>query len=136
LGWWPDTTNKDFVLCVFCLKIVPSRIKRFKQHLVVGFGDTMKCVRILELVSKEMHTYLKRNMRFVITIDGEECEEGGEQNVEGPEPSSRIKNKQAKNKIAQAVMYSFVASTPPKPSTKKARIMSAMLSKTRCCREA
>jgi hypothetical protein len=32
-GWWPDKT-KDFVQCIFCSKIVPSGIKRFKQHLL------------------------------------------------------------------------------------------------------
>ena len=94
-GWWPDTTKKDFVQCVFCKKIVPSGIKRFKQHLAGGFGDTMKCARVPEVVSKEMHTYLRRNMRVVIT-DNIEGEEGEERNDEGPEPSSGTKNKQAK----------------------------------------
>jgi hypothetical protein len=41
-GWWPDTT-KDFVQCIFYMKVVPSGIKRFKQHLADGFGDTTKC---------------------------------------------------------------------------------------------
>jgi hypothetical protein len=29
-GWWPDTSKKDFVQCIFCMKVVPSGIKRFK----------------------------------------------------------------------------------------------------------
>jgi hypothetical protein len=42
-GWWPDPTKKDFIQCIFCLKVVPSGIKRFKQHLAGGFSDTTKC---------------------------------------------------------------------------------------------
>lgn len=130
-GWWPDTTKKDFVQCIFCSKIVPSGIKRFKQHLAGGFGDTMKCARVPELVSKEMHMYLKRNMRLVITANTEEGEEGEERDDEGPEPSSGTKNKQTKKKIAQAAMSSFLVSAPPKPSTQKAsKSVSAMLCKT------
>ena len=130
-GWWPDTTKKDFVQCVFYKKIVPSGIKSFRQHLAGRFGDTMKCARVPELVSKEMHMYLKRNMRLVITANTEEGEEGEEQNDEGPEPSSGTKNKQTKKKIAQAAMSSFLVSAPPKPSTQKAsKSVSVMLCKT------
>jgi hypothetical protein len=32
------------------MKVVPSGIKRFKQHLVGGFGDTIKWTRVPELV--------------------------------------------------------------------------------------
>jgi hypothetical protein len=38
IGWWPDPTKKDFVQCIFCMKVVPSGIKRFK-HLAGGFGS-------------------------------------------------------------------------------------------------
>jgi hypothetical protein len=93
--------KKDFVQCVFYKKIVPSRIKRFKQHLAGGFGDTMKCARVPEVVSKEMHTYLRRNMRVVITADGDEGEEEGEQIDVGPLPSSRTKTKKAKSKLSK-----------------------------------
>jgi hypothetical protein len=98
-GWWPDTTKKDLVQCIFCSKIVPSGIKRFKQYLAGGFGDTMHCARIPELVSKEMHTYLKRNMKLVITTNNEEDEEGEERNDEGPGPSSRTKTSKQKRKF-------------------------------------
>jgi hypothetical protein len=27
-GWWPDPT-KNFVQCIFCMKVIPSGIKRF-----------------------------------------------------------------------------------------------------------
>jgi hypothetical protein len=45
-GWWPDPTKKDFVQCIFSMKVVPAGIKRFKQHLVGGYGDTIKCVKV------------------------------------------------------------------------------------------
>jgi hypothetical protein len=73
-GWWPDPT-KDFVQCIFCMKVIPSGIKRFKQHLVGGFGDTIKCARVPKLVSKEMYAYLKKNTRTVINLDAEESGE-------------------------------------------------------------
>lgn len=44
-GWWPGPA-KEFVQCIFCMKAVPYGIKRFKQHLVGGFCDTMKCARV------------------------------------------------------------------------------------------
>jgi hypothetical protein len=87
--WWPDT-RKDFVQCIFCMKVVPSVIKRFKHHLVGGFGDTTKCARVPELVSKEMHAYLRKNTKFVINLDPEE---GEDRNEAAPQPSA---NKQRK----------------------------------------
>jgi hypothetical protein len=34
--WWPDPSKKDFVQCIFCKKVVPSGISRFKMHLAGG----------------------------------------------------------------------------------------------------
>jgi hypothetical protein len=53
------------------MKVVPAGIKRFKQHLSGGFGDAIKCPRVSELVSKEMHVYLKRNSKVLIDLDYE-----------------------------------------------------------------
>jgi hypothetical protein len=36
-GWWPDTTKKDFVQCIFCSKIVPPKSKGSSSILSVGF---------------------------------------------------------------------------------------------------
>jgi hypothetical protein len=84
-GWWPDSTKKDFVQCIFCRKIIPSGIKRFKQHLAGGFGDTMKCGSVPELVSKEMLAYLRKNARsLVVNVD----EDGGEDESEGKKRTS------------------------------------------------
>jgi hypothetical protein len=68
-GWWPDTMKKGYVQCIFYMKVIPSGIKRFKQHLAGGFGDTTKCARVTELVSKEMHVYLRKNTKVVINLD-------------------------------------------------------------------
>jgi hypothetical protein len=73
-GQRPDPTNKDFVQCIFCMKVVPAGIKRFKQHLAGGCTYTMKCIKVPELISKEMHAHLKNNSKFVINLDGEEGE--------------------------------------------------------------
>jgi hypothetical protein len=35
-GRWPDPSKKDFVQCIFCRKVVPARIYRFKQHIAEG----------------------------------------------------------------------------------------------------
>lgn len=132
-GWWPDPTKKEFVQCIFCMKVVPSGIKRFKQHLAGGFGDTMKCARVPEVVSREMHVYLKKNMKPALVLDDDEGVEG-EDDAAGPvapEPSSGTKYKQAKKKVAQSAMSSFVVAAPPKPATQKgSKSVAAMLCKS------
>ncbi|AQL08002.1 hypothetical protein ZEAMMB73_Zm00001d047905 [Zea mays] len=85
-GWWPDPTKKDFIRCIFCLKVVPSRIKRFKQHLVGGFSDTTKCSMVPEVVSNDMYAYLKRNTRLVLSV---ESEEGGQKDGDATEPEQK-----------------------------------------------
>jgi hypothetical protein len=95
-GWWPDPIKKDFVQCIFCMKVIPLGIKRFKQHIASGFGDTIKCSRVLEFVSNEMYANLKKYTRTVINLDVEESEERNEDAP--PQPSSGTKSKQAKKK--------------------------------------
>jgi hypothetical protein len=124
-GWkfsWPYSAKKVFAQCIFCMKVVPAGIKRFKQHLSDGFGDAIKCPRALEFVSKEMYVYLKRNSKVLIDLDVEE----GEKEKEALEPSSGTKYKHAKKKVAQAVVSSFTVSGPPKPT----KSVSAMLCKS------
>ena len=58
--------KKDFVQCVFCKKIVPTGIRRFKQHLAGGYVNAEKCPKAPELVREEMHDYLKKNTRIVL----------------------------------------------------------------------
>jgi hypothetical protein len=131
-GWWPDPTKKDFIRCIFCLKVVPSRIKRFKQHLVGGFSDTTKCSMVPEVVSNDMYAYLKRNTRLVLSV---ESEEGGQKDGDATEPeqkvhepSSETKHKQAKKKATQATISSFVVSAHP--TQKSGKSVAAMFCKT------
>jgi hypothetical protein len=106
-GWWPDPMKKDFVQCIFCMKVVPAGIKRFKHHLAGGYGDTIKCVKVLELISREMHAYFKKNSKVVINLD----DEGGEQrNADSHQPSSGTKYKQARKKVGQSTISFFVVS--------------------------
>jgi hypothetical protein len=68
------------VQCIFCQKVVPAGIKRFKQHIAGGFGDVGKCPRAPQVVRKEMADYLKKNARNkMVFLDNEEEDvEGGE----------------------------------------------------------
>jgi hypothetical protein len=77
---------------------------------------------------REMHAYFKKNSKVVINLD----DEGGEQrNADGPQPSSGTKYKQAREKVAQPSISSFVVSAATKPSTQKeSKSVSGMLSKT------
>jgi hypothetical protein len=118
------------VQCIFYMKVIPLGIKRFKQHIASGFGDTIKCSKVLELVSNEMYANLKRYTRTVINLDAEESEERNEDAP--PQPSSGTKSKQAKKKN-QASMGVFVASAATKPTTQKqshSKSASSMLCKT------
>jgi hypothetical protein len=133
-GWWPDPTKKEFIRCIFCLKVVPSRIKRFKQHLASGFSDTTKCSMVPEVVSKDMYAYLKRNTRLVLSV---ESEEGGQKDGDATEPEQKVhepssgtKHKQAKKKATQAAISSFVVSVHPTQNQKCGKSVAAMFCKT------
>jgi hypothetical protein len=137
-GWWPDPTKKDFVQCIFCKKVVPSGICRFKQHLAGGRGDAMGCPNPPEIVKREMNDYLKKNSRTVLVevpaAAGGEDEEEQEQDAAAEPvkiPSSGTKLKQAKRKIAQAAITSFIVSAAAKPETQKqSRSVSSLLCKS------
>jgi len=133
-GWWPDPTKKDFVKCIFCQKTIPAGIKRFKQHLSGGSADCIKCEHVPELVSREMDAYLKKNARNVVVsmLSDEEGDEAavGEGELE-PEPSCGAKVKQAKKRIVQSGITSFVVAAPTKPQTQKhSRSVSSLLCKS------
>jgi hypothetical protein len=123
------------VQCMFCQKVVPAGIKRFKQHLVRGFGDVRKSPRVPELVRKEMADYLKKNARNKnLLLDNEEknVEEGQQKDGDAREvPSSGMTGKQVQRKLAQAAINSFMVSGPVKPQTQKqCKSLSSMLCKT------
>jgi len=123
------------VQCIFCKKVVPSGIKRFKQHLAGGYGDAVKCPEAPEMVRKDMHAYLKKKSRTVLVQLDEGEQEQGAEAAEGERgeaaeqepgeqgtarvqvPSFGTKVKHAKMKIAQAAITSFIISGPVKPQT-------------------
>jgi hypothetical protein len=144
-GWWPDVTKKDAVQCIFCKKITPSGISRFKQHLAGGYGDALKCGSCPEIVRKEMDSYIKKHTRsgVVVVPEGEvqqDSEEGEDDEVTEVElervPSSGTKTKQKhaqeKKKIAQASIASYMAAVgSSKPANQKnTKSVVAMLRKT------
>jgi hypothetical protein len=68
-GWkygWPDPIKKKFIQCIFCKKVVPTGISRFKMHLAGGYGDAVKCTKPPPIVQREMVVYLKKNTRTTI----------------------------------------------------------------------
>ncbi|XP_066318527.1 uncharacterized protein [Miscanthus floridulus] len=133
-GWWPDPSKKDFMQCIFCRKVVPSGICRFKQHLAGGYGDAIKCPNTPAIVRKEIVVYLKKSSRTVLVkvpVEDEQDAAGVEEPVAVPVPSSGTKVKQAKKKIAQAAITSFTISAVAKPATQKqSRSVSSMLRKS------
>ena len=120
--------------CIFCKKVVPLGIKRFKKHLAGGYGDAVKCPKALEMVRKDMHAYLKKKSRIVLVQLDEGEQEQGAEAAEGergeaaeqelgeqgtarvPVPNSGTKVKHAKMKIAQTAITSFIVSGPVKPT--------------------
>jgi hypothetical protein len=133
-GWWPDIAKKDSVQCIFCKKITPSGISRFKQHLAGGYGDAIGCPSCPEIVKRQMDAYIKKNTRSAVVVVPEgqqESEEGeGDDGDEVAEveqekvPSSGTKTKQkkavAKKKMAQASMAAYVgAAGSSKPANQK-----------------
>ena len=149
-GFWPDIGKKEFIQCIFCKKVVPSGIKRFKQHLAGGYSDAVKCGEAPELVRREMNGYLVTRSRTQVQVPADtgvetetkETDQGGGGASAAAEnepnagtkskqvPSSGTKSKQAK-KIAQASITNFVVSAPPKPQTQKhSKSVSSLLCKS------
>jgi hypothetical protein len=142
-GWWPDVTKKDAVQCIFCKKITPSGISRFKQHLAGCYGDAVGCSSCPEIIKQQMHDYIKKNTRSVVVVipEVQEVEQDSEEG-EGDEvaevvpekvPSSGTKTKQnqaqAKKKIAQSSIAAYMAAAgSSKPANQKSVV--AMLRKT------
>jgi hypothetical protein len=133
-GWWPNPTKKDFIRCIFCLKVVPSGIKRFKQHLAGGFSDTTKMFNGSRS-SFEGHVCLfeKEHKAW----DFVESEEGGQEDGDATEPEQKVhepssgtKHKQEKKKATQAAISSFVVSAHPTQNQKSGNSVAAMFCKT------
>jgi hypothetical protein len=66
-GWAYDygahLHNRDHVTCILCKTVVCGGIKRLKQHLACGYGDTTMCSNITTAIRKQMREYLESNKR-------------------------------------------------------------------------
>jgi hypothetical protein len=69
-GYWANLANRDQVTCTLCDTIVSGGIKRLKQHLAGGYGDTKICSNTTTAIRKEMRDYLesKRRKRAIFCI--------------------------------------------------------------------
>jgi hypothetical protein len=127
------------VQCIFCKKVVPAGIQRFKQHLAGGYGDTEKCPKAVAVVRKEMSDYLKKNARIQAPPPPGRTGREGEAENEGEieevpttaVPSSGTKVKDAKRKAnAQQASISSYISSGKTQSHKFSKSVSSMLCKT------
>ena len=124
---------------------MPAGIGRFKMHLAGGYGDAVKCPKPPPIVQREMTVYLKKNTRTTIVAlpgDGEQEQEANEEDevtevepAKVPSSGTRLKRAQseAKKKIAQAAVTSFVVAGHTKAATQKntnTKSLSAMLRRT------
>jgi hypothetical protein len=62
-GYWSNLGNRDQVACTLCDSMVCGGIKRLKQHLAGGYGDTKMCPETTTAIRKEMRNYLESNKR-------------------------------------------------------------------------
>jgi hypothetical protein len=126
------------VQCIFCKKVVPAGIKRCKQHLAGGYGDTEKCPKAVVVVRKEMSDYLKKNARIQAPPPGRTGREGEAEN-EGeieevptaaiPSSGTKVKDAKRKAKAQQASISSYISSGKTQ-SHKFSKSVSSMLCKT------
>lgn len=106
------------------------------------YGDALACPSSPRIVTKDMDDYIKKNSRTMLvnTINtSQEGEEDVDEEEQADEPGTKpsqvlsfgTKAKQARKKVSQSVITSFVVYAPPKPQTqKKSKLVSAMLRKT------
>jgi hypothetical protein len=76
-GYWANLKNRDQVTCNLCDTTVSRGIKRLKQHLEGGYGDTKICSKTTTAIIKEMRDYWKSNRRkrAIFLDDNEQQEE-------------------------------------------------------------
>jgi hypothetical protein len=127
------------VQCIICKKVVPAGIKRFKQHLAGGYGDTEKCPKAVAVVRKEMSDYLKKNARIQAPPPPGRTGREGEAENEGeieevpttavPSSGTKVKDAKRKAKAQQASISSYISSGKTQ-SHKFSKSVSSMLCKT------
>jgi hypothetical protein len=129
------------VQCIFCQKVVPVGIKRLKQHLAGGYGDTEMCPAAAAIVRKEMSDYLKKNARIQAPPPPRRTDREAKVESEGEieevsatsVPSLGTKVKDAKRKAKaqeQQASISSCMSLGKAQSQKYSKSVSSMLCKT------
>ncbi|KAL6552858.1 hypothetical protein OROHE_008222 [Orobanche hederae] len=75
-GWkfavCPDLNRKDVVKCLLCGNENHGGINRFKQHLIGGFPDIVKCPKTTKEIAKEMNDYVQSKKKSIKTVQMEE----------------------------------------------------------------
>jgi hypothetical protein len=117
---------------ILCGKIVHAGVRRLKQHLVGGHGDVAKCPKITSAISKEMHEYLKKNVRQkpLDLDDDKEGEKDDEVQVIG-EGESRASHSVIQSSFGTALKrrLSAEASQSNQSVSKSSRSIASMLRK-------
>lgn len=133
-GWkfavWPDLSNKDKVKCVLCGNENRGGINRFKQHLIGGFPDIMKCPKTTREIAKEMDDYMQSKKKSKTAKNQNQLQEEDDDDVQeiistaasNTLPSSRTSG-QNKSKAVQNKPFEF-----RKPALSKS--VASMLMKT------
>jgi hypothetical protein len=64
-GYRGNVQNRDQVTCILYKTVVCGGIKRLKQHLAGGYGDTTMCSNTTTAIRKQMKEYLESNKRRI-----------------------------------------------------------------------
>jgi hypothetical protein len=131
------------VQCIFCKKITPLGISRFKQHLTGGYGGAIKYGSCPEIIAREMDAYIKKHTRSIVVVvpevqqdskegEGDEVTEVELEKVPSSGTKTKQKQAQEKKKIVEASITAYMAAaSSSKPANQKnTKSVVAMLRKT------
>jgi len=144
-GYWADLGNRDEVTCTLCGTMVHGGIKRLKQHLAGGFGDSKICSETTTEIRVEMTNYLEKHKRqrpMYLDDEEEQVEENGEADVvvvEASAPVNEVESQASKvmpssgtaaKKRRAAYSFKAVAVSKGKEKPKGNKTILEMLRKT------
>ena len=64
--WSNPDINKDVVKCILCGNTNHGGINRFKQHLIGGYGDIVKCLKTTKEIAKKINNYVQNKKKIKI----------------------------------------------------------------------
>ena len=144
-GYWAELGNRDEVTCTLCGTMVHGGIKRLKQHLAGGFGDSKICSETTTEIRVEMTNYLEKHKRqrpMYLDDEEEQVEENGEADVvvvEASAPVNEVESQASKvmpssgtaaKKRRAAYSFKAVAVSKGKEKPKGNKTILEMLRKT------